>query len=158
MQNKKRGFTLIELLVVVLIVGILAAVAVPQYQKAVAKARITEIQTFLDSAEKARSVAMLQGKTWGSNIPLNELDIDTKAMFSSCDANNECTSKDGSWSGYVTTDGVWVHTNGNILGDSFINYYKPNQVCFYYHNSQKGKLVCDTLAQHDSSWTVIAGS
>ena len=61
---KSRGwinaFTLIELLVVVLIIGVLAAVAVPQYQKAVEKSKATQALTLLKTLGKAADIYYLE--------------------------------------------------------------------------------------------------
>ena len=61
-KGKIGGFTLIELLVVVLIIGILSAIALPEYTKAVEKSRAAEAQTLLRNlltAEKAYKLANL---------------------------------------------------------------------------------------------------
>lgn len=56
----KNGFTLVELLVVVLIIGILSSVALPQYTKAVKKARGVQVVSTVSSLAKAMNMAYLE--------------------------------------------------------------------------------------------------
>ena len=72
-RKERGGFTLIELLVVVLIIGLLASVALPQYQKSVWKSRAAEVKTFVANLEKAQTAYLLENGTYAQDF--SQLDI-----------------------------------------------------------------------------------
>ncbi len=71
----KRGFTLIELLVVVLIIGILAGVALLQYEKAVEKSRVSEALTMVKSILLAQEAYYLANGTYATDLADLDLSV-----------------------------------------------------------------------------------
>lgn len=76
-RNRTRaGFTLIELLVVVLIIGILASIAIPQYFKVVERAKVAESHNFISNLKQANERYMAREGNYISNsADLNSMDV-----------------------------------------------------------------------------------
>ena len=100
MKNNKKGFTLIELLVVVLIIGILAAMAMPAYFKAVERSRAAEADTLIGSVGGAP--ARYKMKTGNFATKWTSLDVapaNAAAFDTYCTKGDQPTADGGTCTG-----------------------------------------------------------
>ncbi len=137
------GFTLIELLVVVLIIGILAAVTLPQYQKAVYKAKAVDAVTSLKAVATAQEIYYLANGTYAENF--NELDISIR--------NSDLYEYGIKWN-EVKNEGRYVYANPNndtwlprfefeFVHSADVPYWRGKHWCIGTNENQQN--ICKTI-------------
>ncbi len=110
----KKGFTLIELLVVVLIIGILASVALPQYEKAVEKTRAMDAVSAVKALKDAQEVYYLANGRYASSLE----DLDVKVAEQLRDFVLEtATLSTGRYAYYNSKKGYYIAGSGALRSD-----------------------------------------
>jgi len=140
----KKGFTLIELLVVVLIIGILAAIALPQYFKTVEKSRMAEAETIIGNAMLAQQRYFMTNGTFTSNW--TRLDTTpTGALSQTNSANDTLTTKASN--GFIVvlfSDHMWAKRDSTaypyFVGKAYTSTDRP--WCFADGTNSKATDIC----------------
>ncbi len=141
-EGYKKAFTLIELLVVVLIIGILAAVALPQYQKAVLRSRFVQLVTTNEALVKAQKIYHLANGAYATSFDELDMDLNNTGIV-------RCSLyQSNSSSCQLYTD----NTQSKILAVLEETYETGQQYCCSYKdtNHQAGPMCAAEM--HTTSW------
>ena len=130
-----KGFTLIEILVVVLIIGILAAIALPQYKRIILHARFTQTIVSLNALIKAQEMYYMTHNTYVTN--LNNLDTE---VAEGCGVNGK----------YISC-GLFSNDNKILAILQYHLQYKLRYCCSYNESNFVADNLCET-EMHNSHW------
>ena len=160
MTNKlnKGGFTLIELLVVVLIIGILSAIALPQYTKAVEKSRAAEAQSWLADFVTAQALFKTANGVYATAAKQDDMDVTlpssdvlknfTVANASTADKAMATLTRKNSSASYALV--VEMTNNATNGADNVLRYCTgTKQSCQSVNN---GAATCNTPAVSSPLW------
>ncbi|WP_153446009.1 pilin [Vibrio algicola] len=107
-QGKKKlqkGFTLIELMIVVAVIGVLAAIAMPQYQKYIAKSEVASVLASLTGVKTNIEAYTVENGTFPTNAQSSALGIPTMDLGTASITSNSADSGTLTFTfGSVTTD------------------------------------------------------
>ena len=134
----RRGFTLIELLVVVLIIAILAAIALPQYQKAVAKSSMNNLLLVGRIIHEAQERYYLEHGVYTNQIDNLDITIDKNAFSTLTIGLSAMTLADKR---QPALRYVWYNQHAHAK-DSGLQGYNNKRICRVYNDSQILKQLC----------------
>ena len=159
--NLKRGFTLLELLVVVLIIGIFAGIALPQYRLAVDKTKMTQLITFANSVKQAQQRYYLVNGSYADNW--NDIDINLEGYTTDGHNLRKGILNDSTKSPYAVLNyqgnGLYFYGGSNYLtGILLITFYKTEgRSCYADKENERAQVLCKHVCNKktlgtDGSW------